>query len=71
MGRALWRTEHPNLRAVLTWFLEQGDGAPLVRMTGALWPFWHEQTFFAEGHRWLEVALDLGRTPQRRIGSSP
>ena len=33
-----------------------------MRMAGSLWPFWHEQTFFAEGHRWLEVALDLGRT---------
>ena len=54
--------EHPNLRAVLTWFLNRGDGQALVRMAGALWPFWHEQTFFAEGHRWLEVALDLGRT---------
>jgi non-specific serine/threonine protein kinase len=54
--------EHPNLRAALTSFLTRGDGQALVRMAGALWPFWHEQTFFAEGHRWLEVALDLGQT---------
>ena len=30
-------------------------------MTGALWPFWHEHSYFSEGHRWLQVALDLGR----------
>jgi non-specific serine/threonine protein kinase len=29
-------------------------------MTGALWPFWHEHTYFSEGHHWLEVALELG-----------
>jgi non-specific serine/threonine protein kinase len=53
--------EHPNLRAALSWFLARGNGLALVRMTGALWPFWHEHTYFSEGHRWLEVALDLGR----------
>jgi excisionase family DNA binding protein len=53
--------EHPNLRSALTWFLGRRDGLALVRMTGALWPFWHEHTYFSEGHRWLEVALDLGR----------
>ena len=53
--------EHPNLRAALTWFLSRRDGLALVRMTGALWPFWHEHTHFSEGHHWLEVALDLGR----------
>lgn len=53
--------EHPNLRAALTWYLDHRDGLALVRMTGALWPFWHEHTYFAEGHRWLAVALDLGR----------
>ena len=64
-GAAPWvealEREHPNLRAALTWFLGRRDGLALVRMTGALWPFWHEHTYFGEGHRWLEVALDLGR----------
>ncbi len=63
-GSAPWvevlEREHPNLRAAMTWFLNRRDGPALVRMAGALWPFWHEQTYFAEGHRWLEVALDLG-----------
>jgi non-specific serine/threonine protein kinase len=54
--------EHPNLRAALSWFRGRGDGLALVRMTGALWPFWHERTYFDEGHRWLELALGLGRT---------
>jgi predicted ATPase/DNA-binding CsgD family transcriptional regulator len=63
-GAAPWveslSREHPNLRAALTWYLDRGDGLALVRMTAALWPFWHEHTYFAEGHRWLEVALGLG-----------
>jgi non-specific serine/threonine protein kinase len=64
-GAAPWvetlRREHANLRAALTWLLDRRDGFALVRMTGALWPFWHELAFLAEGHSWLEVALDLGR----------
>lgn len=52
--------EHPNLRAALTWFLARHNGLALVKMAGALWPFWHEHTYFTEGHRWLEVALRLG-----------
>ena len=53
--------EHPNLRAALRWFLDRGNGLALLQMAGALWPFWHEQTYFNEGHRWLEAALALGQ----------
>jgi non-specific serine/threonine protein kinase len=53
--------EHPNLRAALNWLLDRGDGPRLLRMAGSLWPFWQEHTYYGEGHRWLELALDLGQ----------
>lgn len=63
-GAATWlprlEAEHPNLRTALSWFAVQGDGARLLRMAAALWPFWQERTYAIEGLRWLELALDLG-----------
>jgi predicted ATPase/DNA-binding CsgD family transcriptional regulator len=53
--------EHPNLRAALGWLAEQGDGPRLLRLAGALWPFWQQHAYYREGHTWLDVALDLGR----------
>ena len=64
-GAAVWvaslEREHPNLRAALGWLVDRRDGPRLVRMAGSLWPFWQEHTYFGEGLRWLEIALDLGR----------
>jgi DNA-binding CsgD family transcriptional regulator len=53
--------EHANVRSALTWLADQGDGSRLLRLSGALWPFWQEHGHFGEGRRWLEMALDLGR----------
>jgi predicted ATPase/DNA-binding CsgD family transcriptional regulator len=51
--------EHANLRAALAWLLEEHDARSLVRLAGALWPFWEEHAHYREGRRWLEAALDL------------
>ncbi|MGH2617057.1 MAG: hypothetical protein ACRDJC_17620, partial [Thermomicrobiales bacterium] len=56
--------EHANLRLALMWLIEQGDAQSLVRLAGALWPFWEEHAHYREGRRWLEAALALeGEAP--------
>jgi predicted ATPase/DNA-binding CsgD family transcriptional regulator len=61
--------EHANLRAALGWLLEQRDAPSLMRLTGALWPFWEEHAHYREGRRWLEaaLALDGAASPDDRL----
>ena len=49
--------EHANLRTALVWLEQRGDALHLVRLAGALWPFWEEHAHYREGRRWLEAAL--------------
>ncbi len=60
--------EHDNLRAALSWSLEQGEIEIVLRMGGALWWFWFVRGHFAEGRRWLERALagTVGAPPSPR-----
>jgi non-specific serine/threonine protein kinase len=53
--------DHANLRAALTWLMDQGDGLRLIRLAGALSTFWRAHAHFAEGLHWFAIALDLGR----------
>ncbi len=57
--------EHDNLRAALSWFLEQGsDGQSselALRLSGALSQFWLLRGYVSEGRQWLEQALDESR----------
>jgi non-specific serine/threonine protein kinase len=59
-------TEHANLRAALTWQLEQGDADTALRLAAALGPFWHLRRHAAEGRSWLARALALGDAPPTR-----
>jgi predicted ATPase/transcriptional regulator with XRE-family HTH domain len=51
--------DHDNLRAALSWSLQQGDGRKAVRLAGALWPFWAQRGHLSEGRQSLRSALDL------------
>jgi predicted ATPase/DNA-binding SARP family transcriptional activator/DNA-binding CsgD family transcriptional regulator len=55
--------EHDNLRAALSWALEQGEGELSVRLGAALGEFWYMRGHLSEGRRWLETALAKGDTP--------
>jgi predicted ATPase/DNA-binding SARP family transcriptional activator/DNA-binding CsgD family transcriptional regulator len=49
--------EHYNMRAALSWALEQGVDEVALRLAGALGWFWEAHGHFSEGRRWLEEAL--------------
>ena len=63
------RLEHDNMRAALMWAMERDDGDFALRMTWALWRFWHLHGDLTEGRRWTDQALALpsaaGRTRER------
>jgi predicted ATPase/DNA-binding CsgD family transcriptional regulator/uncharacterized protein HemY len=54
--------EHDNLRAALSWLLEQGANEQsnelALCLSGALRQFWGTRGYVREGRRWLERALD-------------
>jgi predicted ATPase/DNA-binding CsgD family transcriptional regulator len=51
-------TEHDNLRAALSWSLDDsGDAGLGVRLAAALWSFWFTRGYLSEGRRWLEKAI--------------
>jgi non-specific serine/threonine protein kinase len=52
-------TEHDNLRAALTWALNQEPETALSLAAG-LGAFWSKRSYWAEGRSWLERALQTG-----------
>jgi non-specific serine/threonine protein kinase len=52
--------EHDNLRAALAWSLAGGEGAPALRLAGALARFWERRGYLSEGRAWLARALATG-----------
>jgi len=69
--QGLWverlEVEHDNLRAALSWALEQGDSELGLRFGGTLWRFWLNLTYISEGVGWLEsiLASSPRATPSR------
>ena len=61
----LLELEHDNLRAALTWALEEDEGAIALRLVGALWRFWHLRGHLTGGRRWASQALVLPSAARR------
>jgi predicted ATPase/DNA-binding CsgD family transcriptional regulator len=53
--------EHHNVRAALAWLKRTGDGAGLLRLAGAMQPFWDVRGHRTEAVDWLERGLALGQ----------
>lgn len=53
-------TEHGNLRAALSWFLERGPIENAARLAVSLYPFWDLHGHYREGRRWIEQVLTAG-----------
>lgn len=50
-------TEHPNMRAALTWLAEHGPRDTGLRLAAALWRFWQVRGHVVEGRAWLTRLL--------------
>ena len=61
--------EHDNMREALIWLEQTGNGAGLLRLVGALQPFWEVRAQRAEAVAWLERGLSRGHgaSPQARL----
>ena len=50
--------EHDNLRAALTWLMQQPEaGLEAAQLAAALWPFWFARGFSVEGIGWLQTVI--------------
>ena len=52
-------SDHNNLRASLSWALEEHDLETALRLSSAVWHFWYARGYLTEGSRWLEEALRM------------
>ena len=57
--------EHDNLRAALSWALDNDQGAIALRLTAAMWRLWHLGGYLSEGRHWVSAALALPSASDR------
>jgi DNA-binding CsgD family transcriptional regulator len=57
------KAEQPNLRAALSWLLDQGEVTMALRLAGAAAEFWLRHGHLREGIQWLERALAADSGP--------
>lgn len=50
--------EHDNIRAVLTYLLEQENPEALFNLAASMWWFWFVQGYFQEGEAWLDAIVN-------------
>jgi len=58
--------EHDNLRAVLQWASDTGEGLLGLRLVEALWQFWRSYGYASEGRVWLKQLLRFIDSPTDR-----
>ncbi|HKP53105.1 MAG TPA: tetratricopeptide repeat protein [Chloroflexia bacterium] len=58
--------EYDNVRAVLAWAVERGEGEIAQAIPGAIWRFWTIRGYISEGRSWLAKALAM---PPRRTAT--
>jgi predicted ATPase/DNA-binding SARP family transcriptional activator/DNA-binding CsgD family transcriptional regulator len=59
--------EHDNLRAVLSWALEDGQAELGLRLAGTLRLFWVGHSHYSEGRRWYEEGLKRGLSAPQEV----
>jgi non-specific serine/threonine protein kinase len=62
--------EHDNMRAALSWVLEQGISEAALRLSVALAWFWVVCGYIGEGRYWLQRVLEAGRAQQIQNAST-
>jgi predicted ATPase len=62
--------EHDNLRAALSWAVQNQEVETGARLAFALWWYWLERGYLSDGRRWMEALLALDRAGGR-TGEGP
>jgi len=62
--------EHDNLRAALSWAVQNLEAETGARLAIALWWFWIERSYLSDGRRWMEALLALDGAGGQR-GEAP
>jgi predicted ATPase len=52
--------DNDNLRAALSWYLENDDPVPVARAAAVVWKFWWVRSLFVEGIEWMDRVKATG-----------